>query len=178
MLMQIKPERWLASATEQSATHERRTLHAALAPAGKEWQSMNNSSDGFEVHQVPAGHAALAALTACSPGHWHCLALRDGAAGYEASDALSEVFIDAFVAAGEPVDMAVFRHRDRDNGFSVHWFSPAAHSVATQWHAAECDQPPSADGLSLLLGDDDAWRVFFPVSAAGSQSGGRQCEVR
>jgi hypothetical protein len=120
---------------------------------------MKNSGCGYEVQEVQGGHVAL---TACTAGHWHCLALRDDAAGFEESDALSEAFVDAFVAAGEPVDMAVFMHRDPDNGFSIHWFSPAAHSVATKWHAAECEQPQTGDGLCLLLGDDNAWRVFFP----------------
>jgi hypothetical protein len=95
-------------------------------------------------------------------GHWQCLALRDDFGAFDKSDALSDVFIDAFVAAGEPVDMAVFMRRDHDRGLLTYWFSPAARTVAMQWHAAECEQPPSGEGLSLLLGDDDAWRVFFP----------------
>ena len=116
------------------------------------------------------GFPQAAGFAPDSASHWHCLAVREGIGGFDEADAMSDVFIDAFVAAGEPVDMAVFMHRDHDNGFSIQWFSPAAHAVASQWHAAECEQPPSGDGLSLLLGDDDAWRVFFPFTAVAGQA--------
>lgn len=86
---------------------------------------MKNSSAKCGVQE---NRGSLAALPACSSEHWHCMALHDGATGFEESDALS----DAFIAAGEPADMAVFLNRDHDNGFSIHWFSPAAHFVATQ----------------------------------------------
>ena len=112
---------------------------------------------------LPAGD-----VVPTSVGHWHCRAFRDDVAGFDESDTLCDLFIDAFVSAGEPTTMAVFKHRHHGNGYAVHWFSPAAQSVAQQWHAIECEQPASRDGLSLLLGDDDAWRVLFPFTAAAT----------
>ncbi len=94
---------------------------------------------------------------------WHCVALRDDLEGFAASDALSDCFIDEFVAAGAPTGMAVFVRHDTGSGFIMHWVSPAAHAVAELWHAVECEKPSPGQGLSLLLGDGDAWGALFPA---------------
>ncbi|HSV50770.1 MAG TPA: hypothetical protein VLJ57_01540 [Burkholderiaceae bacterium] len=100
-------------------------------------------------------------------GTWRRLILHDGIHGFGETDQLRDAFIDAFVAAGEPADMAVFRRHDIDRGVVILLFPPAAGAFAEHWDATPCDKPDSGHGLALLLGDDEAWPIYFPNSTRG-----------
>jgi hypothetical protein len=100
-------------------------------------------------------------------GTWRRLILHDGIHGFGQTDELRDAFIDAFVAAGAPPDMAVFRRHDVEKGLTVLLFAPGAAHFAEQWDALACDKPDTARGLALLLGDERAWAVYFPNSVRG-----------
>lgn len=100
-------------------------------------------------------------------GTWRRLILHDGIHGFGQTDELRDAFIDTFIAAGEPAEMAVFRRHDVDKGVTILLFSPATGSFAERWYATPCDKPDNPRGLALLLGDDAAWGVYFPNSVRG-----------
>jgi hypothetical protein len=98
---------------------------------------------------------------------WRRLILHDGIHGFGQTDELRDAFIDAFVAAGEPPDMAVFRRHDIDKGVVILFFPPASGPFAERWAATPCDKPDPPRGLALLLGHATAWSHYYPRSAPG-----------
>jgi len=66
--------------------------------------------------------------------------------------------------AHQPRHAAVFyRHESEGRLHCEVWayFSPAAVAVAPAIHADPCEKPLS-DSLSLPVGPEDCWNVFFP----------------
>jgi hypothetical protein len=100
-------------------------------------------------------------------GTWRRLILHDGIHGFGQTDELRDAFIEAFLEAGEPAEMAVFRRHDVEKGVTILLFSPGAARFAERWYAAPCDRPDTSRGLALLLGDESAWAVYFPNSVRG-----------
>lgn len=80
------------------------------------------------------------------------------------SDEIEEVFQQLFIAAGKPLDMAVFTRQDSEGRLHCEvtaYFSPAAAHVARAFDAQPCERP-SRSGLGLLAGDKLCWSVLFP----------------
>ena len=90
---------------------------------------------------------------------WYSVDLGDGKAAFGPSKHILDLFTPAFVAAGAPLDMAVFTRNDK-NVITV-YFSPSAQGLAQLFKATPCDQPSSTD-LAMLAGDTRAWKIFFP----------------
>jgi len=73
-------------------------------------------------------------------------------------------FRSAFTDAGGPSEMALFIRHESEGRLHCEvkiYFSPAALLVAEHAGATPCE-PPSPDGLGLLIGSEDAWRRLFP----------------
>jgi hypothetical protein len=95
---------------------------------------------------------------------WYSLPLGDGLMASEPSNRIAEAFQEAFEAAGQPADMAVFTSYDAEGGLHcgvTAFFSPAAGGLAESFEARPCARPARA-GLGLLAGDERAWVLLFP----------------
>jgi len=99
---------------------------------------------------------------------WFTLTIQSGIPGFEQSDELKDKFIDAFVEAGEPADMAVFVRHDQQSGLSTHWFSPATGRLAFVCHATACSAPTDDPSLKLFIGDECAHDVLFRHDGAAA----------
>jgi len=83
------------------------------------------------------------------------------------SDEIEAMFLQAFKAAGQPTNMAVFTRPESDGRLHCEvmaYFSPAAKDIAQAFDAEPCEQPMRA-GLGLLAGDKLAWSVLFPENS-------------
>jgi hypothetical protein len=95
---------------------------------------------------------------------WYCLSLGDGMMAPMPTAEIEEAFVDAFAAAGSPLEMAVFTRPEADSrlhGEVMAYFSPAAHKVAEAFDAEPCGKPARV-GLGLLAGMEECWSVLFP----------------
>src|SRR5512138_2714987 len=78
---------------------------------------------------------------------------------------IEELFQPFYVAAGQPVDMAVFTRSESEGRLHcevIAYFSPAASEVARAFDAEPC-LVPARSGLGLLAGDPGCWSVLFPA---------------
>ena len=99
--------------------------------------------------------------------NWFSVSLGDGIMAPGASAEIETIFQRVFTAAGMPPDMAVFTRSESEGRLHcevIAYFSPSAQEVATAFHAHACS-PPTRTGLSLLVGDEQAWSVLFTESA-------------
>ena len=97
---------------------------------------------------------------------WYSKELGDGMMASMPSDEIQEAFLKSFIAAGKPLNMAVFTRYE--SGGRLHcevtaYFSPAAADVAKAFDAEPCEKP-SRTGLGLLAGDERSWSTLFPES--------------
>ena len=77
---------------------------------------------------------------------------------------IEEAFVDAFAAAGSPLEMAVFTRLESEGRLHCEvmaYFSPAAQEVAEAFDAEPSGKPARA-GLGLLAGMEECWSVLFP----------------
>jgi hypothetical protein len=93
---------------------------------------------------------------------WHSKSLGDGISAAIYTVEIERVFQTMFEAVGQPVEMAVFTRREEG---SLHcevlaYFSPAAADIARAFSAQPCEQP-ARQGLELLAGSSECWRVIF-----------------
>lgn len=93
---------------------------------------------------------------------WHSKSLGDGISAAIYTVEIERVFQTMFEAVGQPVEMAVFTRREEG---SLHcevlaYFSPAAADIARAFSAQPCEQP-ARQGLELLAGSPECWRVIF-----------------
>ena len=93
---------------------------------------------------------------------WHSKPLGDGISAAIYTVEIERVFQTMFEAVGQPVEMAVFTRREEG---SLHcevlaYFSPAAADIARAFSAQPCEQP-ARQGLELLAGSSECWRVIF-----------------
>ena len=110
-----------------------------------------------------------------SMNSWYSLSLGDGMMAAMPSAQIEEAFLQSFVAAGRPNQMAVFTRPESEGRLHcevIAYFSPAAREIAMVFDAMPCDKPAAA-GLGLLLGDKRAWAVLFPEAAASKGCGQR-----
>jgi len=97
---------------------------------------------------------------------WYSKELGDGIMASMPSDEIQEAFLKSFVAAGEPLNMAVFTRYESEGRLHCEvtaYFSPAAADVAKAFDAEPCEKP-SRTGLGLLAGDERSWSMLFPES--------------
>lgn len=69
----------------------------------------------------------------------------------------TEIFSEAFFAAGAPRTMALFQRRREDGGLDLYFTPACGESVADllgAWGSAPCDRPPFA-GLQFLVGHNE-----------------------
>ena len=95
---------------------------------------------------------------------WYSVSLGDGMMAALPSAAIEEQFQRSFIAAGEPVNMAVFTRSESEGRLHcevIAYFSPAASEVALAFDAEPCN-PPAPAGLGLLSGDPGCWPILFP----------------
>lgn len=95
---------------------------------------------------------------------WYSLSLGDGMMAGTPSNEIEEAFHKSFLAAGRPLEMAVFTRPESEGKLYCEvmaYFSPAAAEVAEAFDAEPCRKPVRA-GLGLLAGDERAWSVLFP----------------
>ncbi len=95
---------------------------------------------------------------------WYSKVLGDGMMASIPSDEIEEVFLQLFIAAGKPLNMAIFTRYESEGRLHCEvtaYFSPAAADVAKAFDAQSCEKPSRA-GLGLLVGDQLSWSVLFP----------------
>jgi len=98
---------------------------------------------------------------------WYSISLGDGIMAATPSAEIEEAFLQAFVAAGKPLNMAVFTRPESEGRLHcevIAYFSPAAMEIAREFDAAPCERPARA-GLGLLAGDAGSWSVLFPENS-------------
>ena len=97
---------------------------------------------------------------------WYSKELGDGMMAPIPSDEIQDAFLKSFIAAGKPLDMAVFTRYESEGRLHCEvtaYFSPAAVDVAKAFDAKPCEKP-SRMGLGLLAGDERSWSALFPES--------------
>lgn len=96
--------------------------------------------------------------------NWYSVSLGDGMMAALPSAEIEEQFRRSFIAAGKPVNMAVFTRSESEGRLHcevIAYFSPAASEVALAFDAEPCNRPEPS-GLGLLSGDRDCWVILFP----------------
>jgi hypothetical protein len=92
------------------------------------------------------------------------MSLGDGIMADIPSAEIEEQFQRSFIAAGRPLNMAVFTRSESEGRLHcevIAYFSPAASEVARAVDAEPCETP-AGPGLGLLAGDPRCWPVLFP----------------
>ncbi len=97
-------------------------------------------------------------------GSWWVKNLGDAMLAFEQQASIEERLVSGFTEAGSPTDMAAFIRHESEGRLHCDvklYFSPKADTFAQEVHALPCPKP-SPDGLSLLVGSEDCWRLLFP----------------
>ena len=93
---------------------------------------------------------------------WFHKRIEDPAAAY-AESGLYEPAMEALYRTPGTADAAIFSRLDPLTGAMHFYFTPAAESVARNFRATPCPQPPRADIGSRLIGDETLLdRLFGP----------------
>lgn len=99
---------------------------------------------------------------------WFSLELGDGVEALAPTGKIQEAFMPAFIAAGQPEDMAIFSSsrwartaEGRSTKLITAYFSPSASSLAKAFGAVACAKP-SSEGMGLLAGPQKTLNSFFP----------------
>lgn len=94
---------------------------------------------------------------------WHCKALGDAIMASVPLAQIEEAFKNAFDAAGNQGDAAVFTRAEMEGHLHCEvtvYFSPAASEIAHRFGAVPCAKP-RREGMSLLAGGQRCWAVHF-----------------
>ncbi len=97
-------------------------------------------------------------------GSWWVKNLGDAMLAFEQQASIERGLTSAFAEGGSPTDMAAFIRHESEGRLHCDvklYFSPKADTFAQEVNAQPCPQP-SPDGLSLLVGSEDCWRLLFP----------------
>jgi len=97
-------------------------------------------------------------------GSWRVKNLGDAMLAFEQQASIEQRFASGFAEAGSPTDMAAFIRHESEGRLHCDvkvYFSPKAETFAQEVNAQPCPKP-SPDGLSLLAGSEDCWRLLFP----------------
>ena len=95
---------------------------------------------------------------------WYSVSLGDGMMAPAPSAEIEAIFLQAFNAAGQPLNMAVFTRPESEGRLHCEvmaYFSPVAKKIALAFDGEPCEKPSRA-GLGLLAGDTLSWSVLFP----------------
>ena len=95
---------------------------------------------------------------------WYSKELGDAITASMPSDEIEQAFQQVFVAAGKPLNMAVFTRQESEGRLHCEvtaYFSPAAKDVAQAFGAQPCEKP-ALTSLALLAGDMLAWTILSP----------------
>lgn len=95
---------------------------------------------------------------------WYSKELGDAITASMPSVEIGKAFQQSFVAAGKPLNMAVFTRQESEGRLHCEvtaYFSPAAKDVARAFDAQPCERP-ALNSLALLAGDTLSWTVLFP----------------
>jgi hypothetical protein len=95
---------------------------------------------------------------------WYSKELGDAITASMPSAEIEQAFQQMFVAAGMPLNMAVFTRQESDGRLHCEvtaYFSPATKDIAYAFDAQPCEKP-ALDNLALLAGDPRAWSILFP----------------
>ena len=95
---------------------------------------------------------------------WYSISLGDGIMASTPSVEIEKIFLQMFIAAEKPLNMAVFTRLESEGRLHcevIAYFSPAAKDVAKVFDAQACEKP-AREGLGLLAGDARSWAILFP----------------
>jgi hypothetical protein len=95
---------------------------------------------------------------------WFTKNLGDAMLAGEALAQLEALFVSTYGRSGDSGKMAIFVRHESEGRLHCEvkaYFPPAALALAKTVDADPCARP-SRDGLSLLVGSEDAWHAFFP----------------
>jgi hypothetical protein len=98
---------------------------------------------------------------------WYSISLGDGIMATTPLDEIEKIFLQTFITAEKPLNMAVFTRLESESRLHcevIAYFSPAAKHVAEVFDAQPCEKP-AREGLGLLAGDAQSWSILFPKSA-------------
>lgn len=93
---------------------------------------------------------------------WYSKDLGDGIDANAPSGQIQEAFLPLFAAAGQPTDMAVFSRYDLKKNVVTVYFAPGAAALAKIFDAKPCEKPKNEGRLSLLVGDQRCFELFYP----------------
>jgi len=82
----------------------------------------------------------------------------------EALARLEALFLSTYGKPGSIDKMAIFMRHESEGRLHCElkaYFPPGAAALAKTVDADPCTRP-SRDGLSMLVGSEDAWQAFFP----------------
>lgn len=98
---------------------------------------------------------------------WYSKNLGDAMLAPEELGRIEALFLTMYTKAGRPKDMALFyRHESGRLHCEVKvYLSPAAAAVARKIAADPCERP-APEGLSLSVGAEESWSIFFPAKGA------------
>jgi hypothetical protein len=100
---------------------------------------------------------------------WFAKNLGDAMLAAEELERIERAFAAAYAEAGRPSGMGVFIRHESEGRLHCEvkaYFPPAAAALARAVDAEPCGRP-SAQGLSLLAGDEAAWATWFPDRRSG-----------
>ena len=100
---------------------------------------------------------------------WFSLNLGDAMLVDEALGRIQAMFQSDFAKAGNPSGMALFLRHESEGRLHCEvrlYLSPSSEVVARRVLAQPCGRP-ARDGLSLLVGPEDAWSTLFPEQERG-----------
>lgn len=95
---------------------------------------------------------------------WFSKNLGDAMLAGDQRDRIKQLFLSAYSDADSPKEMAAFIRHESEGRLHCEvkiYFSPLSVAVAREVNALQCEKP-SPDGLSMLVGSQESWRVLFP----------------
>jgi hypothetical protein len=95
---------------------------------------------------------------------WFLKNLGDAMMVGDQQDRIKQLFLSAYSDADSPKEMAAFIRHESEGRLHCEvkiYFSPISSGVAREVNAEPCEKP-SPDGLSILAGSQESWRVLFP----------------
>lgn len=95
---------------------------------------------------------------------WFTSNLGDAMLAGQPLDHIKALFLSEYEGIDDSKEMAVFMRHESEGRLHCEvkiYFSPAAADLARAVGAIACRKPVS-EGLSLLVGSNESWSVFFP----------------
>ena len=96
---------------------------------------------------------------------WHALFLGNGADAYAPTLKIQETFMATFMAAGGPIEMALFSTIESGTAEVTLYFSPAAANFAKSIAGAVPSEKPPRERVGLLAGDARCWDALYPSAS-------------